>query len=1221
MPFEPFLTDQQIADLQVQEAQSDKLQKRTPEQIEAIYTHGTNVLVSASAGSGKTFVMVERILDKIKRGVAIKELFISTFTVKAAGELKDRLETKLSAEIARTDDQALRQHLMAQLADLHLADIGTMDAFTQKLVIQYGYLLGLAPHFRILTDKSEQDMLKKEVFSQLFDHYFQGPDAEIFKALVKNFSRNSKSPQPFFQMVDKVYQFTQSTSHPEEWLKGTFLKGYETFQTEADLPAYFREGILTLLRRTAQQLEDLTLLDDYKRLTAKGEPTAAFKKHQAIIDSLYDWSQDSSTFSSLADLAQAVTLMIPAGDDVTVKGIKYPIFKQLHKELTDLRHVTTILTYQEEALPLLQCFQAFLLDFRAAYLDRKKQEAAFEFADISHFAIEILSQQEAIRTLYQQTYHEVMVDEYQDNNHTQEAMLNLLSKGDNRFMVGDIKQSIYRFRQADPQIFNQTFKTYQEEPLAGKLILLKENFRSQSEVLDATNDLFSRLMDEAVGDVAYDESHRLVAGSPRQKIAQPNHVTELLIYDTDSQARDSEEESNPAKEETLADLGNQEVQLVIKEIIRLHNEEGVAFSDITLLVPSRTRNNGILAAFAQHGIPLVADGGEQHYLKSLEVQVMLDTLRTINNPLNDYALVALLRSPMFRFDEDQLARLALQADKNQLEFTLYDKLQLALAGTGQAPELIKPNLKQQLHLFDKMFQAWRKAAKRLSLHDLIWRIYNDKFYYDYVGALPNGEQRQANLYALALRADQFERTGFKGLPRFISMIDKILASDNDLADVPVSKPKNAVQLMTIHKSKGLEFPYVFLLNLDKSFFSNKREASSPLLISRDKGVGIKLVANLVLDTEATAPERASTPLRVSMDTLPYQINRREERLSTLSESMRLLYVAMTRAEKKLYLVGKGSQKTLTEAFGTETEQGYLPLALREQMESFQDWFLALLAAFGKRENLAYQLSYVSSQDLTPEAIGQLAPAQTIHPDQLAHNRQSTDISAMLRQLENVDQLNRTYAAAIKLPTVRTPSQIKTFYQPVLESEGVDIMDKQVRQPDWQLPDFSGQAPVTGSEIGSVLHEFMQRIPLDRPITEDLLRQVLERVQTRETVKQKMDLTKIEAFFKTDLGCMILEHQDKVKREAPFAMLVTDPASQEDFVVRGIVDGYIVLEDRLVLFDYKTDKYRDPQVIHDRYQAQMNLYAQALSRAYAIDRVDKYLILLGGAEVQVLAVSD
>ncbi|MGT2755676.1 helicase-exonuclease AddAB subunit AddA [Streptococcus ovuberis] len=1221
MLFEPFLTDQQISDLQVQEAQSDKLQKRTPEQIEAIYTHGTNVLVSASAGSGKTFVMVERILDKIKRGVTIKELFISTFTVKAAGELKDRLEKKLSAEIARTSDQTLRQHLMAQLADLHLADIGTMDAFTQKLVIQYGYLLGLAPRFRILTDKSEQDILKKEVFSQLFEQYFQGPTAQSFKVLVKNFSRNSKSTQPFFQMVDKVYQFMQSTSRPEEWLKDLFLKGYETFQTEADLPQYFKERILLSLQRTAQQLEDVTLLDDYKRLTAKGEPTAAFKKHQAIIDNLNQWSQELAVFSSLSELAQAVTLLIPAGDDVTVKGVKYPIFKQLHRELINLRHLTTILTYQEQALPMLQCFQAFLLDFRTAYLARKKQEAAFEFADISHFAIEILSQQKAIRELYQQTYHEVMVDEYQDNNHTQEAMLHLLSKGDNRFMVGDIKQSIYRFRQADPQIFNQTFKTYLENPQAGKLILLKENFRSQSEVLNATNDLFSRLMDEAVGDIDYDESHRLVAGSPQQKITQPNHVTELLIYDTDSPVTDSQEESNLAKDDSLANLGNQEIQLVIKEIIRLHNQEGVDFSEITLLVPSRTRNNGILTAFAQHGIPLIADGGEQHYLKSLEVQLMLDTLRTINNPLNDYALVALLRSPMFRFDEDQLARLALQADKNQLEFTLYDKLQLALAGTGQAPELINSDLKQQLHLFDQMFQTWRKASKRLSLHDLIWQIYNDKFYYDYVGALPNGEQRQANLYALALRADQFERTGFKGLPRFISMIDKILASDNDLADVPVSKPKNAVQLMTIHKSKGLEFPYVFLLNLDKSFFSNKREASSPLNISRDKGVGIKLVANLVLDTEATAPERASTPLRVSMDTLPYQINRREERLSTLSESMRLLYVAMTRAEKKLYLVGKGSQKTLTEAFNTETEHGYLPLALREQMESFQDWFLALLTAFGEKGNLAYKLTYYASQDLTPEAIGQLAPAQAINPDKLANNRQSTDISAMLRQLENVDQLNRTYAAAIKLPTVRTPSQIKTFYQPVLESEGIDIMDKEPRQPDWRLPDFSGQAPVTSSEVGSALHEFMQRIPLDGPINQDVLGNVLGQVQAREAVKQRLDLIKIEAFFKTDLGCMILEHQDKVKREAPFAMLVTDPTSQEDFVVRGIVDGYIVLEDRLVLFDYKTDKYQDSQVIHDRYKPQMNLYAQALSRAYAIDQVDKYLILLGGTEIQVIAVSD
>ncbi|MEY8463080.1 helicase-exonuclease AddAB subunit AddA [Streptococcus merionis] len=1222
MPFSPFLSPAEIAELQIQEAQSDKTQKRTPEQIEAIYTHGQNVLVSASAGSGKTFVMVERIIDKIKRGIKISQLFISTFTVKAASELKERLEKKLSTEIAMTTDLDLLQHLSQQLADVQSADIGTMDAFTQKLVSQYGYLLGIAPQFRILTDKSEQDLLKQEVFSQVFEAYYEGESREDFVRLVQNFSGASKSTKAFQQVVDKIYSFTQSTSDPEGWLEDVFMKGYETFQTEADLPDQVKESLLAKMQQTAQNLEDLTNLPDYKQVTAKGEPTAAYKKHQAIFTQLYGWSTGAEFYPSLSDLAQNVSLLIPSGTDVTVKGVKYPIFKSLQAELTQLQHLSTILKYQGQALPILQLLRRFVQDFSEAYLARKIQEGTFEFSDISHFAIRILREFDEVRELYQERYHEVMVDEYQDNNHTQEAMLDLLSNGQNRFMVGDIKQSIYRFRQADPQIFNQKFKEYQEDPQAGKLILLKENFRSQGEVLEATNSLFSHLMDEEVGDIRYDSTHRLVAGSDRQKIAQPANVTEFLIYDTDSETdlESTSDDLKASEDDGLADLGFKEVNLVIREIIRLHNDEQVPFEDITLLVPSRTRNNGILAAFAQQGIPLVADGGEQHYLKSLEVQIMLDTLRTINNPLNDYALVALLRSPMFGFDEDELTRLALQIRQERSTTYLYEKLQVALEATGEAPELITPGLKTKIQAFEATLQDWRQAAKLRSLYDLIWRIYNDKFYYDYVGALPNGEQRQANLYALALRADQFERTGFKGLSRFIGMIDKVLDSDNDLADVPVSLPKKAVQLMTIHKSKGLEFKYVFLLNMDKSFFSNKREQSSPLLISRQNGVGIKLLA----DMKDHFGDRTPLPrLRVSMETLPYQMAKKEEHISALSESMRLLYVAMTRAETKLYLVGKGSQKKLTERYDGKTERGFLPVNAREQLDSFQDWFLAVAEAFGSKEDLHYQVTYVGAEELTAEQIGRLTLTQNINPDHLAHNRQSADISAMLDQLEEVERLNQRYKAASQLPTVRTPSQVKTFYKPVLDEEGLDIMDQvgadREAELTFDLPSFGQNAPITSAAVGSALHGFMQRLPLDQDRSLSQLQAILESMHLPDGVKARLDLQKILTFFETDLGKLLQAHAAQVKREAPFAMLVQDPVSQEEFVVRGIVDGYMVLQERIVLFDYKTDRYQKPQVIVSRYRDQMALYAQALTRAYDINQVDQYLILLGGEKLEVVKI--
>lgn len=1211
MTFEPFLTSTQIAELQRQEEQADKAQKRTPEQIEAIYTNGNNVLVSASAGSGKTFVMVERIIDKIKRGIAINQLFISTFTVKAAGELKERLEKRLTLAIAEANDPSLRQHLTSQLADVQHADIGTMDAFTQKLVQQYGYLLGIAPTFRILTDKSEQDILKNQVFQELFDHYYHGEQAQTFLTLVKNFTGQAKSSKAFQQVVDKIYTFIQSTSQPDQWLQEVFLKGYEDLQSEDDLPVTFRQSLLTQMQQVAQHLEEITHLDDYKQVTAKGEPTATYKKHLAIINQLYEWSAGPDLFPSLSDLAQAVTSLIPAGNDVTVAGTKYPIFKQLHEDITRVRHTSTILTYQAQSLPLLTCLQAFVRDFANAYLKRKIEEASFEFADISHFAIRILSQHPDICQLYRDHYHEVMVDEYQDNNHTQEAMLDLLSNGHNRFMVGDIKQSIYRFRQADPQIFNQKFKTYQADPTAGKLILLKENFRSQTEVLDSTNSLFSRLMDEDLGDITYDETHTLVPGSDRQKIAQPAHTTQCLIYDTDEEEGEQLEETEDQQDPSLS---QGEITLVIKEIIRLHNEEGVAFDDITLLVPSRTRNDSIMAAFHQHGIPLVTDGGQQNYLKSLEVQVMLDTLRCIDNPLNDYALVALLRSPMFNYDEDELARLSLQIGAEPQRANLYEKLTVALAGSGDHPELVTDKLRSKLKAFEAIFQNWRSKSKRYSLHDLIWTIYNDKFYYDYVGALPNGEQRQANLYALALRADGFEKTGFKGLSRFITMIDQVLASDNDLADVPVSLPKKAVQLMTVHKSKGLEFKYVFLLNLDKSFFSNRREVSPSLIINRHRGIGIKYIADL---KERFADQTSLPHLKVSMETIPYQINQRQERLDTLAEQMRLLYVAMTRAETKLYLVGKGSRQKLEQTYNSQPQNGKLTLELRQKLDSFQAWFLAVHAAFGQRAQLHYQVTYVTDSDLTADKVGRLTQAQLIQPDNLSHNRQSEDLADALKQLEEVDHLNQSYRAAIELPTVRTPSQIKTFYQPLLDQEGLDIMEKVRPQATFELPDFGKTETADPTQIGSAMHELMQRIDLSQAITLDSLEETLSQVNTSPAVKDKIDLKKVLDFFGTDFGQRVQANRQNLQREAPFAMLVKDQLSQENFVVRGIVDGFIKEPDRITLFDYKTDRYSNSQTIVDRYRSQMSLYAEALSRAYHIEQVDKYLVLLGGSQIEVV----
>ncbi|MHC4025123.1 helicase-exonuclease AddAB subunit AddA [Streptococcus sp. KHUD_018] len=1213
----PFLTEEEIQKLQEAEANSSKEQKKTAEQIEAIYTAGQNILVSASAGSGKTFVMAERILDQLARGVEIRQLFISTFTVKAATELKERLEKKISQQIQESSDVDLKQHLGRQLADLPNAAIGTMDSFTQKFLGKHGYLIDIAPNFRILQNESEQLILKNEVFHQVFEEHYQGENKEKFGSLVKNFAGRGKDERGLRQQVYKIYDFLQSTSSPQKWLSESFLKGFEKadFANEKD-------------KQTEQIKQALWDLESFFRYHLDNDanefPKAAYLENvQLVLDEIGSLNQESDSQAYQAVLARVVAISKEKNGRALANSSRKADLKPLADTYNDERKAQfaklgqladqiMILDYQEhyheDTWELAKTFQTFLSDFVEAYRERKRQENAFEFADISHFTIEILENFPQVREAYQERFHEVMVDEYQDTNHIQERMLELLSNGHNRFMVGDIKQSIYRFRQADPQIFNEKFQRYAQNPQEGKLILLKENFRSSSEVLSATNDVFARLMDQEVGEINYDSMHQLVFANTKLT-PNPENKAEFLLYDKDDSGQEEEESQTETKL-------TGEMRLVIKEIIKLHQEKGVDFKEIALLTSSRSRNDQILLALSEYGIPVKTDGEQNNYLQSLEVQVMLDTLRVIHNPLQDYALVALMKSPMFSFDEDELARLSLQKAEDKVQENLYEKLVNAQKQATSQKNLIYTVLAEKLNQFIDILDSWRLYAKTHSLYDLIWKIYNDRFYYDYVGALPNGPARQANLYALALRADQFEKSNFKGLSRFIRMIDQVLEAQHDLASVAVAPPKDAVELMTIHKSKGLEFPYVFILNMDQDF--NKQDSMSDVILSRQNGLGVKYIAKV--ETGAVEAHYPKT-IKLSIPSLTYTQNEEELQLASYSEQMRLLYVAMTRAEKKLYLVGKGSPEKLEAKEYPAANNGKLDSNTRLQARNFQDWVWAISKVFTK-DNLNFSYRFVGEDQLTREAIGELENKSPLQDSSQADNRQSETIKEALEMLKEVEVYNTLHRAAIELPSVQTPSQIKKFYEPVMDMEGVEITN-QTQSPEKQisfaLPDFSTKAKVTGAEIGSATHELMQRIDLSQQPTLASLKDTLKQVQTSPAVRDKINLSKILAFFDTALGQEILANTGHLYREQPFSMLKLDQKSQEDFVVRGILDGYLLYEDRIVLFDYKTDRYDQPSQLIDRYRGQLALYGEALSRAYLIENIEKYLILLGKDEVQVVKV--
>ena len=1210
-----FLSQEEIKELQVAEAQSNKKPKKTAEQIQAIYSSGQNILVSASAGSGKTFVMAERILNQLARGVEIRQLFISTFTVKAATELKERLEKKISQQIQETQDVELKKHLGRQLADLPNATIGTMDSFTQKFLTKHGYLLNLSPNFRILENESEQLLLKNEVFRQVFESHYQGKEGDKFSRLVKNFADKSKDARGLRKQVYMIYDFLQSTSNPQAWLEDSFLNGFE----KADFTVA-KEKLAAPIKEKLWDLE--SFFRHHLENDAKEFGKAAYLKAvQQVLDEIGALTPESN-FKQCQEVLDRIVNNIGNGLVNRNKNADLKILREAYneerkakfKKLNSLQNEITLLKFQEdyhqESWDLAKTFQVFMSDFVEAYRQRKREENAFEFADISHCTIEILENFPKVRQEYQERFHEVMVDEYQDTNHIQERMLELLSNGHNRFMVGDIKQSIYRFRQADAQIFNEKFHSFAQNSKEGQLILLKENFRSSSEVLDATNDVFKHLMDEEVGDITYDGMHQLVFGNTDLH-PNPENRAEVLLYDKDDDGNSDDDEDFSTNKLTG------EMRMVLKEIIHLHNDKGVPFKDMALLTASRSRNDQVLLALSEYGIPVKTDGAQANYLQSLEVQVMLDTLRVIHNPLQDFALVSLMKSPMFSFDEDELARLALQKSEDKVQENFYEKLVNAQAKTSLHKDLIKSELHKKLEFFMETVHSWRFYSKTHSLYDLIWKIYSDRFYYDYVGALPNGQARQANLYALALRADQFEKSNYKGLSRFIRMIDQVLEAQHDLANVAVAPPKDAVELMSIHKSKGLEFPYVFILNTDQKF--NKKDTMSEVILSRTNGIGLNYVARVATNAKE---EYVPSTIKLSIPSLTYTQNEEELQLASYSELMRLLYVAMTRAEKKLYLVGKGSREKLESKEYPTNGKGLLTRETRLDAQNFQDWIWAIYQAFFK-EDLHFSVRFEGEEDLTKEAIGKLEHKSQLQDLSQADNRQSETIKDALEMLKEVEVYNEIHRAAINLPSVQTPSQIKKFYEPVMDMEGVVVAGQSKPKEttvQFELPDFSKTEKVTGAEIGSATHELMQRINLNKKPTLETLTEALEQVQASPAVKDKVNLDKILSFFDTQLGQEILANQDKLYREQPFSMLKRDEKSQEYFVVRGILDGYLLYDDKIVLFDYKTDRYDYASQLIERYRGQLELYAEALSRSYQIDRIEKHLILLGKDTVEIVEVN-
>ena len=1207
------LSDQEI-DL-LQQAEIGKEMPKTPEQIEAIYRTGTNILVSASAGSGKTFVMTERIINLILNGVSLKNLFISTFTNKAAAELKLRLDKKIRE--TRAHERSFEEiHLLTTaLQDLSTADIGTMDSFTLKFLKENFYLKNLDPTFRLLVDSTEQEVIKRDIFDQLVEEHLadQGIiSQERFIQVMNNFSSDRKI-DAFYSVLNKINTFADSLENPIDWLENDFLNGFSTYQSFTDLPDTFTNGLQESLQEIYRALLE-NLSSGVITGPAKINNTEEFL---ANFEYLYD-CLGQKQFQKFAEFYRQMKFQfVPNANNkdnrdevleaqkLSLKTLITTNKARLDQFIEAIKHQDIIEKYHQPASALTHDLQVIALAFYQRYHDYKLKNACLEYADVTHLTIEILQENEVLRKVYQTQYFEVMVDEYQDTNHLQEAMLRLLSNGKNSFMVGDVKQSIYGFRLADPSLFMSKYEAYQQPDADGKLIRLKENFRSYPEVINFTNQIFEHLMDKKIGEMVYGPEEKLVVGNP--KLAQetsPDLTAELLIY-KDEKSVSSETDDAVSTDELV----------VTAQAIRQLLSKGTQPKDIVILVRSKTNNAEIERVLQSFDIPVVLDEGKMNYLQAMEVLVMLDVLRAIDNPLFDVSFVALLKSPLFDFSENDLAIISLQAS-NDVNF--YDKYQKARCQNGLKADLIDTTLSVKLQHFENTFSKWCQLAHQESLHSLIWEIYRDTHYYDYVGGMKNGQLRQANLAALADRAATYESSGYKGLFQFIKMIDNFMDSKNDLAAVNIALPSDAVRVMTIHKSKGLEFPYVFILNVNKKF--NTKDLSSDLILSRKNGAGISFLADFKKEIDTEFPYAM-----VKMTTLPQMANALEKEYQALAEEMRMLYVAFTRAVKKIYMVGKVDASKLDEdnqfiAYQTAAfnANGILDDTLRQSSQGYLNWVLGVYQATTVKKASGLKVRVVEDDDLK-DMVPVDQKNQLSFEILIAESKQYDDAMATIEEvklakqiLDSADKLNDKYTVGINLPTIQTPSQIKKRYEHLISEQDVVVSNHQKYS---QFEFLKTDKKVSPTELGSAVHELMQSLDFSN-VTRETLSQTIESLTVRDEVKQKIKVDQILSLFDTDFGQMMVTHHKSMTREAPFSMLKTDQASGEQYVIRGIIDGFIKLADKIILFDYKTDHFTNLEAIPEikaRYQMQMSLYAESLTTAFKQEKIEQYLILLGGPD--------
>ena len=1186
----------------------------TNEQQAAIDSRGQTLLLSAAAGSGKTAVLVERIIRRLldkEYPIDITELLVVTFTKAAAAEMRDRIGTALMKALSETKDPRVER----QLALLPSAQISTLHAFCQHVIRKYFYTIDLDPAFSIAGEE-ELNLLRRQVLEDVFLSYYEDDEkASILYPLADMFG-SDRGDDILMDTVSRMYTYARSLAWPEHWLKKA-ARAYDVAPDAVIDDMVWAGPIKDAVRRILE--EDARLYDGVLYHLRQREAFApacdTFVAEQAALRQAAQarsWN-DLSRFVRAIDFPRLKSLRKLSDDDKAVwercKKVRDDVKKDVIKTLQPVYFSATPeewLDGMRAMKPVMDGLVTLTLDFAKAYGAAKKEKGWIDFSDLEHFCLQILLApdaspehpvQSAAAEELRSQYEEVFIDEYQDTNGVQELITRLVSGEDNRFMVGDIKQSIYRFRLADPTLFLEKYQSFsRDEKAVQRCIDLERNFRSVPVVLDAVNAVFSRAMTAEAAGMDYGEREKLYAG--RQAPDDERWIggpVEVDIVPTPSDEED--DDGSTAFEKECRFIAGRIGELLASGRMASRKDgtlEPLSYRHIVVLLRSMAGKADVLIqALQEGGIPSYAEqsGG---YFAAVEVQVMLALLRCIDNPEQDLAMAAVLRSPLVGLDETALAGVRLAGDG-----TLWQNLPAFVASLPDGVDE-----KEDLQQFMAAFDSWRTYSRRHGVAELLQRLYDDTAYVDFVGAMPGGDVRQANLKALYDRARQYEEAGFRGLFRYLQLMDKMKEDGLDLAPAKVvSEKEDVVRIMSIHKSKGLEFPVVFVADMGKAF--NRRDTQDQILFHNRLGIGLK---------------QYDPEWRMSYPTLIWSGIAAQLRWEGTAEEERILYVAMTRARDQLILTGHSSHID-------RDWQRWTSRLNPAQAKSYFDWVMpAALAPFGAKADADYARPGAAWQDAVWQVrIAKAVPAGTVEegaydgePRLEALRRGDLTGTPVPSWLDEQLSWQYAYPQAVRTAAKFSVSEVKRRYQELHSDELQDEADLSVPAaavippapgeddafaalPPWLAGE---EAAVSGAQRGTALHKALQYItPAADQTTATLRREIDAFVRQGLLSREEAKLVYVPvlaAFCQSDIGRRMAESPE-LHREYPFTVLLAggDPLPEtekgEQILIQGVIDCLFREDDAWILVDYKSDRLETADAFRSRYAVQLALYKRAVEQ--------------------------